>query len=215
MFTVYNSTSRRATSTAQDFLNDINGFWDWFSVDYDPQIINVTEIQVSNYVFITLSTDSTPKVKIINDFNETSQTISWNMSTYRIIRTDTAMIVVSGSDAVGQNQYPHFFCVSKMIDENDSEYDALIFAPSSTTSRAYIYHDDILTSEDYYDVSKFVKTSAVNTVLIPIYSTCSPVRFKDILFGWLTKPADAGKITLNDTKYYIDCYLAIPYTDNS
>lgn len=213
MIETFDSTSVRTTSTAQDLLNDIASRWAWQSVDYDSQHINVVEIQVSNEISISLTSDSTPKVRVYHESNEYSQPLSTVWTTYRIIRTDKALFVANGANSIGQTgAHSQFICVAKSVDLNGSERDGVVISPSASNSQVYCFTDNMSTTGKYYITTNFIKESSINTLLIPIYSINGDEHFKGVYFAFLTKASDAGKVIIDGDHYYIDQWIALPYT---
>lgn len=211
MIEIFESVSLRATSTAQDLLNDLVPKYDeWYNVVYDTTVpTNVTEIWVSSKIYFSLSSDSTPKIKITHINGATTTTTS-TINKYSIITTDKGVMVTNNTVLTASGVW---FCVGKTTDPNGVSSHGVFFDNQSGTIYEYTYTDNMTLDNYYYSIMCSGGKSRVNTVLVPVYSITGDEYFDDLMLAILTKPTDTGKVVLNDNYYYINEAVALPYTN--
>lgn len=210
MINIFNSTSIRATSTTQDLLNDLSTRYDdWYEVVYDTTITtNVSQLWVSQYIYLDLSSDSSARLKVSHTGGATSS--SNNVFTkYNIITTDKGVMVtnqtVSGSTAV-------WFAIGKTTDPNGASSQGVVFDLQSGSVAEYTYTDHMTLDNYSFSLTSSLGKSRVNTVLAPIYSVTGDEYFDDIMLVILSKDTDAGKVSINNKYYYLNEAIALPYT---
>lgn len=211
MIEIFNSISLRTNSTAQDLLNDLSTRYDeWYDVVYDTTVTtNVSELWVSASIYFTLSTDSTPKLKISHT-NGATTTTGTAIAKYDIISTDKGVMVtnqtVSGSGAI-------WFAIGKTTDPNGVSSHGVLFDSASGSVNECTYTDHMTLDNYYFGMSSSLGKSRVNTVLAPAYSITGDESFDDIMIVILSKSTDGGKVLLSDNWYYINDGVALPYTN--
>lgn len=212
MIDIFNSTSVRTTSTIQDLLNDLKTRYSgWYNIVYDTTVTtDVSELWVSANIYISKTTDATPKLKILhtNGASTTHSGSSWT-NKYSIVTTDKGVMMInnatSGSNAV-------WFAVGKTTSPEGVSSHGIIHDISTNSSNVYTYTDSMTLDNRYY-AGLGVAKSLTNTVLAPIYSITGNEYFDDLMLVLLSTETDAGKVTLNDNYYYINDAIALPYTE--
>ena len=208
MLKIFKSTSVRGASTVQDTMNDLATRWNWKNIVYDDDShTNVKELWGSDKIYLSMSDDNIPKIKVSNSVNGYSQTYSSDMTTYQIIQTEHSVFVSSLSGGTA------FICVAKTLDLDRVESTGIIINPAPGTSAVYHFTDNMTAGNKSYSTSlSFVSTSAFNTQLIPIYSVVGNEHFQGVHYALLKKSTDGGEVKLNEKYYYIYDVIALEYT---
>lgn len=215
MITIFNSTSVRTTSTAQDLLNDLanaTALWGegWTRV---PETGDVTQLWVSSSIYFSLSSDSTPKLKITKEIEgaqDITKTYSTAMSTYSIVTTDKGILVTNGTV---YNTSGMWFAIGNTTAPNNTISRGVFLDFESGSFKGETYTDNMSTTTNSYYSSQYSwGKSTENTVLAPLYSITGDEKFDDLMLVVLSKATDAGKVVLNNKYYYINEAIALPYT---
>lgn len=214
MITIFNSTSVRSTSTAQDLLNDLanaTALWGegWTRV---PETGDVTQLWVSSSIYFSLSSDSTPKLKITKEI-EGAQDITKMcspMSTYSIVTTDKGILVTNGTV---YNTSGVWFAIGNTTAPDNTTSRGVFIDFEQSAFKGETYTDNMGTAANsYYSLQYAEGKSVENTVLAPLYSITGDEKFDDIMLVVLSKATDTGRVVLNNKYYYINEAIALPYT---
>ena len=222
MISIYNSRTVRATSTARDALNDLARHWDgWHHiVDDQDNVIAVSdltnttvvkEIWVSENIYISVTTTSTPNVAVTHTSGATQPAASNAFySKFLIITTETG-VILRREPSDGKNSKT-FIAVGKTIDSTETESCGVVFKPSAMSPNVYMFTDNMSTTADSVALDG-VGASTYNTVLAPLYALAGDEHFTDLMYVVISKPTDEDKGIINNQKYYVYSAVALPYTE--
>lgn len=216
MIHIFNSTSRRQTSTAQDLLNDLADESVWWGtiwrIDRDETTNNVIKFWVTYHIYFSLSSDATPKLKITHEASgaqDVSKTAFAVMPTYSIIATDKGIIVTNGTVQTSSGLW--FAIGNTTAPDNDLSLGVIFDFDNNIVE--YVFTDNMTTSSyNSYTLGSGIGKSRENTVLAPAYSVTGDEKFDDLMLVVLSKPTDTGRVVLNGKYYYINEAVALPYT---
>lgn len=214
--TIFDSTTRRSSSKAQDMLNDLAEFVD---LTYGGNIVrndetgNIDEIYITPYIYIDITTESTPRLAI-HHTNGVSKSWSVTVASYYIVKTDTTVLVHGGASEA-------FLAIAPTVDPFGGSSCGIYTKTSSTGSEVYIFTERMTTNQSSISIPTSVKaTSYYWTALTPIYSLQSNERFIDDFMRVLQyKSTDGGKCTIDGETYYLtpsSTYggVAVKYSDD-
>lgn len=206
MINIYDSTTERATSTTQDLLNDLANKWEWNNIVYDETTpTNVTQLWVSDKIYIGLSTDSTPKIQVAHS-NGLKKTAGTVLSAYNIVVTDKALLC-----GYYQTTAYKWFCVARTLDLNGTESMGVLTQYDSSGTTVTVISDNVTTASNV-TYGTFNANSLYNTILMPAYSITGDEKFVGVNLAILRKSGDSGKCTLNRKHYYMMDKIAVEYT---
>lgn len=216
MITIFDSRTITTTASAQMALNCLveqtdTNYWDHIVYDPDSQTTQVKEIWVSDKVYITKTTASSPMLKVVHTNTACVNQAAGDIHTaFLIIKTDSGIIIRRAASGTMANK--QFIAVGITSDPNGIESKGVIGKlATGSTIRSFLITNNMSTTVDYHPCDN-VEAAATNTVLIPVYSLSGNEHFTELLMVNASKATDGGEILLNNQKYYIYGSVALPYT---
>lgn len=201
--TIFDSTTRRSSSTAQDMLNDLAEFVEDIVEGYGGDIVrdektgNVDQIYITPSIYINITTASTPGLRI-NHTNGVAKTWGGVLSTYFIVKTDTVVLVYKGGDS-------QYLAIAPTVDPIGNGGCGIYTRTNASTYDGYIFTERMTTNQNTMSIGASAKIASFYwTALTPIYSLQSNERFIDDLMRVLQyKSTDGGKCTIDGENYYL------------
>ena len=160
--TIFDSTTRRLSSTAQDMLNDLAEFVEDIVEGYGGDIVrdeetgNVDQIYITPNIYIDLATGSTRYLKI-NHTNGVSRSWGGVLSTYYIVKTDTVVLVYKGGDS-------QYLAIAPTVDPYGGDGCGIYTRTSIGGSDGYIFTERMTTNQNTMSIATSAKASKKTVV---------------------------------------------------
>lgn len=208
--TIYRSSSDYSTVTNQVVLNELGHFWDtenWKNAGGQSVVKasgsdDVERLYISDKLYIDITGEgSSARIEIVHSNGVTSPLSSSVSAAFTIVKTDTALLFDVASTTF-------CFVVGRVTSaEGEPSYGCMWRSNTSANNDGYVFTDNAsinITSSSYKINMQLMNKSEYSTQLLPICSpTCGDVFADDVLVVRMCPDGLAGKVTLDEEKYYL------------